>query len=178
VPAQDPITSLWLVPAEPHRAELRSVIDALAVAQRTPAFEPHVTLASGPGVDPDALVAAVERVAAELAPLELVAGPTTHGPERFRCVVVELADRRLHDVAAIAAGALGLPFDAAAYRPHLSLLYAADLAAGARARIAAAHDLTGRTVRFDTIVASRPGNGIDDVARWQLDVVRPMTGPA
>jgi 2'-5' RNA ligase len=172
---EEPTTSLWLVPAEPDRAELRAHIDELALQQGTPTFEPHVTLVSGV-VDHATVLAAVERIAADRAPLDVVAGATSHGPERFRAVVVELDDARLHDLAAALAGELGIPFDADELRPHVSLLYASGLAHGVRAAIAAEHDVAGRTFRFDTLAASVPGTEIDDVSRWQLPVVRPLTG--
>ena len=97
--SDDRSTSFWLVPAEPIAAELRTHIDRLALEHGTPAFEPHVTLASGL-VDPTSVVAAIERVAGDRAPLEVVAGPTAHGPDRFKAVFVELDDDRLHEMAA------------------------------------------------------------------------------
>lgn len=167
-------TSFWLVPAEPHRAELRTHIDRLALEHGTPAFEPHVTLASGV-VDLASVVAAIERVAGDRAPLEVVAGPTAHGPDRFKAVFVELADERLHELAAALCAELGLTFDPAELRPHISLIYAADLTRHARAAMAAEHTLAGRTLRFDTLVASVPAGDIDDVARWQSPVVRRLS---
>lgn len=170
-----PRTSLWLVPAEPDRAELRGCIDRLALAHGAPAFEPHVTLASGPA-EPDAVATGLDRLAASWAPLEVTAGPTTHGPARVRAVVVELDDPRLVELARAACDVLGTAFDAAAFRPHLSLLYAADLDERVRAAAAAADDMRGRRLRFDTVAAMVPGGGEDDVARWQLPVVRALTG--
>jgi hypothetical protein len=170
-----PRTSLWLVPAEPDRTELRTRIDRLALALGAPSFEPHVTLASGPA-DPATVAAGLARLAAERGPLELTAGPTTHGPDRYRAVVVELDDEGLCDLARAACAALGIPFDPATYRPHLSLVYAADLPEAVRAGAAAEHDLTGRRLRFDTVAAMVPGADKDDVARWQLPVVRLLSG--
>jgi 2'-5' RNA ligase len=173
----EPFTSLWLVPAEPHRAELRTHIDRLAVELGTPSFEPHVTLASG-GVDHAAAVTAIERIAGSTAPLAVTAGVTAHGAERFRAVFIELEDTRLHELAARLCVHLHLEFDPAQLRPHISLLYAEDVAPGRRAGIAAAHSFAGRTLRFDTLVASVPGAGVEDVARWQSTVARRLTGDA
>jgi 2'-5' RNA ligase len=171
----EPATSLWLVPAEPHRAELRGHIDRLALEHGTPTFEPHVTLASGVA-DHAPVLAAIERVASAWAPLEVVAGTTAHGPDRFKAVFVELEDVRLHDLAAALCGELGIPFAPEELHPHISLVYAAGLPAEVRAVIGAEHAFAGRTLRFDTLTASVPGTDIDDVPRWQLPVVRPLSG--
>jgi hypothetical protein len=168
-------TSLWLVPAEPHRAELRARIDRLALEHGAPAFEPHVTLVTG-DLAPDAVAVAIERVAARWAPLDVVAGCTAHGPDRFQAVFVELADRRLADLARALSEALELRFEPAALQPHLSLLYAAHLPVPVRAAIAREHDLAGRSFRFDTLLASVPAADADDVARWQSPVIRALTG--
>jgi hypothetical protein len=170
-------TSLWLVPAEPHRAELRAHIDALARQHGAPAFEPHVTLASG-DIDPHDALAAIERVAGDWAPFDVVAGPTAHGTDRFKAVFVELHDARIHVLAGELCAALDLPFDPAQLQPHLSLLYVADLPPRVRETIAGRHHWTGRTVRFDTLLASVPAGDQDDVARWQSPVVRRLTGPS
>ena len=173
--SEEPATSLWLVPAEPHRAELRGHIDRLALDRGTPSFEPHVTLASAVA-DHAAVLAAIERAASAWAPLEVFAGTTAHGPDRFKAVFVELDDARLHDLAAALCGELGIPFAPEELHPHISLIYAAGLPAQFRAAIAAEHTFAGRTLRFDTLTASVPGTDIDDVPRWQLPVVRALSG--
>ena len=174
---EEPVTSVWLVPAEPDRAELRLHLDQLAVEHSTPSFEPHITLVSAV-VGHDEVLAAIERVAASTAPLEMVAGPTAHGPDRFKAVFVEIGDIRVHALALAFEKALGLPPGADSFRPHLSLLYAADLAPATRDSIAAAHSWQGRVLRFDTLVASAPGAGIDDIARWQTTIARRLAGHA
>lgn len=171
--SEEPATSFWLVPAEPHRAELRGHIDALALDNGTPSFEPHVTLVSGV-VDDAAALAAIERVAARWAPLNVVAGATAHGPDRFKALFVELADARLDDLAAALRAELGIPPAEDELHPHISLVYAASLPPEVRAAIAAEHTLVGRSLRFDTLAASVPGTEINDVPRWQLPVVRPL----
>ena len=171
-----PTTSLWLVPAEPLRAILRSHIDDLAVTLGTPAFDPHVTLVSGI-VESRTTSRAVERMAAAWAPLDVVAGPTGHGPDRFKTLFVEIDDPHVRDLAAALAGELDMVFDPLALRAHVSLAYATGLPADGRARLAEAHRFEGQTLRFDTLAASVPGEGIDDVARWQLTVARRLRGP-
>jgi hypothetical protein len=165
--------SLWLVPAEPDRAMLRSHIDRLALEYGTPSFEPHITLAAVEA-DHGALVAAIEGTAASHPELELVARDTAHGAERFKAVFVELADARIHELAATLCAELRAPFDAAQLQPHLSLLYRADLPPSVRTMIAAEHTFRGRSWHFDTLVASVPGGEQDDVPRWQTVVARAL----
>jgi 2'-5' RNA ligase len=162
-------TSLWLLPAEPDRSELRTRIRELAVAHASPPFEPHITLAAGDLPDADATVgAALARVAATWTPLRLACGPTDHGPERFKALFIRFADRRLWRLAGAVAGALSVEFDADAFDPHLSLLYRADLPVEDRRQLVAGQRREGQVFTFDTLAASRPAGADDDVARWQL----------
>jgi hypothetical protein len=158
------------------RAVLRRHIDDLAVEVGAPSFEPHVTLASGIA-DDRAVNEALGAVATTHAPIELAAGATAHGVERFKALFVELADERIHDLARTLCAALGLPFDDSTLAPHLSLLYRGDLPLPTRQDLASRHSLAGTTIRFDTLIAMRPGEGIDDVARWQTIVARALRGP-
>ena len=151
-----PRTSLWLVPAPPVRDALQQRIDGLAAALGTPTFGPHVTLVSGV-VDDEHIAAALADVAARREPLEVTAGSTAHGPERFKAVYVLLDDDRIRDLAGELAAALRMPFDPADLAPHLSLVYADDLAPAERAEIARQHSVAGERWRFDTVAASRPG---------------------
>lgn len=171
-----PRTSLWLVPARPERDALRQHIDALAAELGTPTFEPHITLVSGV-VDDARAAAAVSAVAARRAPLTLRAGPTEHGPERFKALYVVVDDARIGDLAAELAGELGVAHDPAGLAPHLSLAYIEDLPCATRADLAARHSLRGASWRFDTLMASRPGGDPDDVARWLTIATATTTGP-
>lgn len=168
--------SLWLVPAEPARSVLRQRISELAVAHSAPGFEPHVTLASG-DADDDALAPAVEELAATWPPLRLVAGPTDHGDERFKALFVRFADERIAALAEALCARLGWRFDRPALDPHLSLLYVAGLPLEERRELARRVTFAGEALEFDTLAAMRPAAGLDDVARWQLPVVRRLRGP-
>ncbi len=167
-------TSVWLAPAEADRSDLSLHIDQLAIEHGTPSFEPHITLTSGQ-VNPDVVVGAIERVATAIAPLDIAAGRTAHGRDRFKAVFIEFDDPRLERLAVELSTALGIPAPPP-LRPHLSLMYAADLSPEFRARIAIARAFSGRRLRFDSLVASVPGAGIEDIARWQSTVIRQLTG--
>lgn len=172
-----PKTSLWLVPAEPDRARLQHRITALATELTTPTFPPHITLVSA-ALSHGAVVDAVEAAAASWPPLRLRAGPTDHGAERFKALFVRFDDDRIPELAADLAGRLQVPFDRSGFDPHLSLAYRAEMPDEERAALARRERLAGAELAFDTIAASRPGEGRDDVARWELSVVRRLRGPA
>src|SRR5215213_6470775 len=141
-------------------------MDGLAAQFATLRFDPHITLVSGV-VDDDVAAAGLAAVAAEWPSLELTAGPTDHGPERFKAVYVTFDDTRIHDLAGTVAAALRLSFDPTTLAPHLSLLYVEDLPAATRADVAARHDVRGEVWRFDSLLASRSAGRPDDVERWQ-----------
>lgn len=164
-------TSLWLVPAEPARSVLRGRISELAVELSAPSFEPHITLASGV-VGDASLEDAIESVAAAWSPLRLLAGATDHGPEQFKALFVRFDDERIAALAAELSRRLGLEFDPATLDAHLSLLYRADVPPQRRRELAARCTVAGEAFVFDTLAASRPGEGRDDVARWELRVAR------
>ena len=174
---QDARTSLWLVPAEPMRAVLRTHIDRLAVELDAPSFEPHITLGSAI-VDDEATRDVLGAFAATHPPLELVAGATAHGVERFKALFIEFADERIHDLAGSLCEALAVPFDGTSLQPHLSLLYRADLMLRTRVSLAARHSLAGTAMRFDTLIAMRPGEELEDIARWQTIVARALQQPS
>lgn len=171
-----PPTSLWLVPAEPARSRLRARISELALEASAPSFEPHITLTSVEEVDARALGDAVAAVAASWPPLRLVAGPTGHGATRFKTLFVRFDDARLAALAGELSARLGRSFDVHSFDPHLSLLYCADLDQSRREALAARHDLRGEDITFDTVAASRPGEGEEDVARWELPAARRLRG--
>ena len=168
-------TSFWLVPAEPARTMLRAHIDALAARLGTPAFDPHITLASAV-VDDASAAAALSPVAAATAPMDLRAGPTAHGPDRFRAVVVMFADARIHRLAAEVSAALDIPFDPDQLVAHVSLVYADALPVGVRTAVATANTFEGSMLSFDTVVANRSTGDRDDVARWHTFAVEPLRG--
>jgi 2'-5' RNA ligase len=174
-PARPP-TSIWLVPGSPHRHALRRRIDELAAELGAPSFDPHITLVSGV-VDDATAAAALADVARGRAPLQLTAGRTDHGPERFRCVYVTFADPRIHDLAGAVASRLGVPFDPADLAPHLSLLYGEDLDEPTRAEVARRQRLEGEVWHFDKLLASRPDGDPDDVRTWRA-VATVGLGPA
>lgn len=169
----DASVSLWLVPAEPTRALLRTYIDQLALTHDGPCFEPHITLVSAE-VDDLAARAAVASIATTHVRMDLVAGATGHGVDRFKALFVEFDDSRIHDLARALCNELEVPFDGDAFQPHVSLLYRADLPHHTRESLAAQHVFARTVMHFDTLIAMRRGEGIDDVARWQTIVARSL----
>ncbi|MET0911571.1 MAG: 2'-5' RNA ligase family protein, partial [Ilumatobacteraceae bacterium] len=142
----------------------------LAERLGTPAFDPHITLATAI-VDDRLAAEAVAQVGATAGVLDLQAGPTEHGPDRFRTLFVTFDDPRIHRLAADVCAALGVAFDPGELRPHLSLAYAIGLPADRRDELANAHGFVGQTLRFDALVANRSTGSMDDVARWHTFAV-------
>ena len=159
------------------RAVLRTHIDRLAVELDAPSFEPHITLGSAV-VDDQATRDVLGSLATANRAMELVAGQTAHGVERFKSLFVEFADERIRDLARSLFEALAAPFDDSELQPHVSLLYQADLPLPTRLSLATQHSFAGSTIPFDTLMAMRPGEGIDDVARWQTIVARALRRPS
>lgn len=170
-------TSLWLVPADPDRARLQHRISGLAAELTTPTFQPHITLVSAE-LPRGAVVEAIEAAAATWPPLRLRAGSTDHGVERFKALFVRFDDARIPELAADLADHLGVSFDRSGFDPHLSLLYRAGMPDEQRRALARRETVTGAELVFDTLAASRPGEDRDDVARWELSVVRRLRGGA
>lgn len=167
--------SFWLLPAATDDAWLSALVDALAAARGTPAFAPHVTLQFGEiDTEPGAL-SALHDVAGRFAPRTLPAGPTDHGPDRFKALFLRLPTGPL---APLGQALRAFAPDHGRYRldAHLSLLYG-ELPAADRALLASQHDHAGRTIRFDRIAAVGPGpDGFDDVAGWRTLGIAALRG--
>jgi|GEM_PF-249162 len=149
--------SVWLIPSEPARGELRKTIASLSRERGAPAFEPHVTLI-GLGAVPGAADADVAARTAELArslrPFVVELRRVGFGGAYFRSFYLE-AEKTPE---LMRAGRLGLDFYRRVqgrepadpvYFPHLSLLYG-DLSNAAKEAIIAA-DFGGkreRKIRF------------------------------
>ncbi len=159
--------SYWLLPAAEDAAWLDTIVARLAVAHQSPRFAPHVTLHVGAVENESSAVAALTDVAARHAALRLVAGPTGHGPARFRSVFITLPSDPLR-VLARALGERAPGEEDYRLDAHLSLVYA-ELPEPGRAALAAAENHEGRVIRFDTLAAVAPGRGGDfgDVEGWR-----------
>jgi 2'-5' RNA ligase len=65
--------SLWLVPAEPLKSQLHSIIQKLAVRYDAVDFEPHVTISAGGIVDDDETCTVMRKIVRQFGPIELTA---------------------------------------------------------------------------------------------------------
>jgi hypothetical protein len=158
------------MPAASDEALLQSAVDTLSRQFGTPRFQAHLTLTDG-----------VERSVAELA------GILRQAAEGIRCFLAAIEDigasdfyfrsfyarfaasgpvAELHEkAAALLAPELEA---AAAFTPHISLLYGSDDAAEKEA--ARQHwqkKLVGRPIRFDRICVAAAGKGIE-ISDWAI----------
>lgn len=180
--------AIWLLPAEPDASRWQAVIDALSALARGPRFEAHVTVHVGwydAAFDP---VPAMQREAANAAPLTLQAAATESSDVFFRTVFIPLDGPAVGRAALVALrhrlvqawhrGAetpddraeMARALDAYRLDPHLSLLYA-RLEPSARTALAASHQHPGTPIRFDRLAFVKPAPGHDDLAtvdRWRV----------
>jgi putative hydrolase of the HAD superfamily len=131
-----PHHALWLMPTGEVRQRLAGMILDLSREYAAPAFEPHVTLASG-------IVGPGREVASKMADLARRIPPFTVrltevdcSDEYFRCLFVRVATTHPIMNANKAARAVFSLAKQPAFMPHLSLLYA-DLPSGVKERIVA-----------------------------------------
>jgi 2'-5' RNA ligase len=168
--------STWLMPVASDEAALQSVVDILSRQFGTPRFQAHLTL-----------TAAVERSVAELAEILRQAAEGIHS---FPTVIedIETSDLYFRSFYArfAASGAMAELHEnamallapgreeAAAFMPHISLLYGAD----GTAEKQAAHQhwrkkLAGRPIRFDRICVAAAGKGIA-ISDWAIRSTIPL----
>jgi 2'-5' RNA ligase len=172
----NPLHSTWLMPTASDQAALQAVVDALSGQFGTPRFQAHLTLIDG-----------VHRSVAELTG---ILRPVAEG---IQCFAAEIEDIGTSDLyfrsfyARFAASgrmaelhenatALVAPGreEAAAFMPHISLLYGADDTAEKQA----AHQhwrkkLAGRPIRFDRICIAAAGKGIA-IGDWAIRSTVPL----
>jgi len=115
--------SLWLMPSGEIRQRLAGTILELSRQYATPAFEPHVTLASSI-VDPvREATAKMRELARRIPPFPVRLAPVEGLDEYFRCLFVRVATThpilRANKVAREVFRLAQQP----AFMPHLSLLY-------------------------------------------------------
>lgn len=117
--------ALWLLPEEPLAQQLTEQIDTLARTYGGPRFTPHVTLFGRTSGDEQELVAKVEALARQLAPLSLRADGLEVSAYYFRSLYLRLQKSpELLRMGQIVSKELGLRMNSD-YDPHLSLLYGA-----------------------------------------------------
>jgi hypothetical protein len=114
--------TLWLMPKEPLRGQMRSIIRDLAVEFDAVEFEPHVTVYCGRSSQPEA--ASVGRaISRAFAPLELKVADIDHSRTFTKTLFVQFREsgvlRRMFEMAG---SRFKLKGDYE-LKPHLSLLY-------------------------------------------------------
>jgi 2'-5' RNA ligase len=114
--------SLWLVPEEPLRKSLRSIIQKLAYEHDAAEFGPHVTISSGPSNDDEARKLA-SAVAAQFSPVALTPVKLDYTSEFTRTLFIQFqeceAPRGMFDMIK----GLSVRTLSNVLNPHLSLLY-------------------------------------------------------
>jgi 2'-5' RNA ligase len=169
----------WLVPAAgPARDRLAGVITRLAAEHGGPVFPPHITMAGVVESSAEAAARVLERLVAGVPPFEVALTGVGYEPEFFRSLYLRAEPTAiltsLHDAGERAWG-LDISGTGPPYRPHLSLLYARDLAEERKPAIADGLGLAlPVTVRIDA--AEIWGDFTDDVTRWRRVARVPLEG--
>ena len=112
----------WLLPAEPLKGQLRSIVQQLAKKYDAIDFEPHVTISSGPSGD-DQTHAIARRAASLYSHVELIPVKLEHTSEYTKTLFIQFQESSIvrHMSDAIKdrhAGPVNYVLN-----PHLSLLY-------------------------------------------------------
>ncbi len=114
--------SLWLMPPAAVRVELTAVIRDLGARYRTPAFEPHITLAGDIPPRGD-MVAKADALARRLTAFSVEPSAAAWGTSYFHAVFLPLVhDASLHEAHGLASDMFGVSRHGT-YAPHLSLVY-------------------------------------------------------
>jgi hypothetical protein len=114
--------SLWLIPPPALRIPLAGVIRDLSMRYRTPAFEPHITLAGDipPGVD---IIAKTHALARRLTACRVELAAAEWGTSYFHAVFLPLVhDESIRAAQGLASDMFGVSPDRK-HAPHLSLVY-------------------------------------------------------
>lgn len=115
--------SYWLLPAEPVAAALQAQIADLAARYDAVAFEPHVTLYSGPSDDGE-VAATLDFLRQSFRPLRLTPFVVAQSSRLTKTLYVRLElTSELTALAATIKGRARRPSDSRLDDPHVSLLY-------------------------------------------------------
>jgi hypothetical protein len=161
--------SLWLVPAEPLKGQLRSIIEQLAAKYEAVDFEPHVTISAG-GISDDNETRAVARnIAGRFSPLELTVQKLDHTSDYTKTLFVqfdesEMARRMFYAIKESSSRPSNYLLN-----PHLSLLYK-TISVATQSEICRTLDVPKGIYFFDglrAIETESPLTQPEQIKRWR-----------
>ena len=175
-----PVFSYWLVPAEPLRTEVGTLMQQLARRFFAVEFEPHVTIYSGPSTHQE-VAANVALCANEFRPIALTPQSLQVSQALTKTLFIQLEPsaglQALHDFIKRRSTAAS----SYVFNPHISLLYQV-LPPAVLDELASRIPMPRGPYRFDTlqvIASDVPTQTVDDIRRWSyLQRVSLGAGPA
>lgn len=170
--------SFWLIPAEPLAGQLRAIIQQLAQIYDAIAFEPHVTLSSGPSNDD--LTRTIGRDVAKLfSHGELIPVNLEHTDAFAKTVYIQFQDTGAARQISDAIKARNARCANYILNPHLSLIYK-TMPVAMRADICRTLGLPKKTYVFDRLRAIEteiPLTEPSQVKRWRTVFEFPLGAP-
>jgi 2'-5' RNA ligase len=164
----DELLAYWLIPAQPHRAELEREIAGLAQKLNAPTFTPHVTIYAGPA-GAESATDVIASAVAGLEPFTLDPVGIEHSAKFTKTLYVEFAPSEV--LAKLSTRLRALSSTPAEYhlQPHLSLAYQ-HMPEEQRADLARTAFVPGSPVRFDEVYAvlcPSSNDSAEDVRSWR-----------
>jgi hypothetical protein len=161
--------SYWLLPAAPEGAALQAQIASLAARYDAVAFEPHVTLYTGPSDDVE-VAATLDFLRRSFRPLTLVPFVVAQSPRLTKTLYIRL--ELTSELAALAAAIKGKarqPSTSVLDDPHISLLYQ-RIDEAERARLAAEIALPARFAGggIAVIETEIPIDNLEQIRNWRF----------
>ncbi len=168
LPKISPI-SFWLVPANPQRLMLATLINQLADKYGAPRFMPHVTVLVTQLAQDESPLQILHSATNKIPPLELEVLGVDHHSHRFKSVFIQLNSEPTMVLNSRLRASCRHPGDYP-FDSHLSLLYH-QLPCIEKLSLIAELQLPQGPLYFDSLVAVRPGDDqscFDDVEQWRF----------
>ena len=170
--------ALWLVPAEPVRAELAAIIRRFAKQYDAPIFDPHVTVYGGCFTGADAMCELLDAVVTNVPPVTLTVTKLDWTAEFFKTLFIAFEHNdELANLSEQMRRGLSRP---APYglQPHLSLLYKQMPTDQKRRIIADLGPLPSRIACDETRIVSpaNPTAAWRDVSGWRTITTQSLPG--
>jgi 2'-5' RNA ligase len=170
--------TLWLIPREPLRSTLRSIVRRLAASLDAVEFEPHVTVFCAHSTDAEARAVA-RLIAEQFSPIELSADRLDHSENYTKTLFVQFRESAvLRHMFETATGAYSQRSDYV-LNPHLSLLYK-KLSGSKQKELCKTLDVPMGAYGFDRIrmiEAELPIEDAGPVRRWRMVCDAPLAEP-